>query len=74
MASKKNTTKPVINEKAVKQTISAYKAEIIKLRKESDGLYRSADTLNDKIYKLEDGVNELNQVLRLKTVLALVSA
>lgn len=74
MATKKNTAKTVINEKVVKATIKAYNAEITSLIKERETHYKAADTLNDKVYKLEDTVGELTQILRLKKVLALVAA
>jgi hypothetical protein len=73
MASKKTATKTVIDEKAVKQTIKAYTAEINRLRKEQTAMYKVCDALGTKIYDLEDAVGDLNQILKFKTALTLVA-
>lgn len=73
MATKKNT-KIVIDENTVKQTIKAYSSQIAALRKEQNALFKTTDALGEKIYSLEDMINELNQILRMKKAFTIAAA
>lgn len=66
---KKTVADVVVNGAVVRDTIKAYKAAIKNRRADLNKQYKALDTENDAIYKLEDDLRGLEDILRLSSIL-----